>query len=100
MIARILVACALLSVAAGVSAQAVDATTARVRKVSADTQKQAATVGALHQRVDTLEAQSATASAELAAKDKAIADLREQLRQAKATSAEPAPAASVTGPRH
>jgi cell division protein FtsB len=81
-------------------AQPADDTTARVRKATADTQKQTAAVGALHQRVDVLEAQSAKASSELAAKDKAIADLRAQLAQAKAKGAAPAVSNRVPAPSH
>jgi chromosome segregation ATPase len=89
----------LAGVAGAVQAPVAD-TTARVRTVTAETQKQAATVDSLHKRVDTLEAQSAAARAELAARDKAIADLHEQLRQARAAGATPASTGSAAGPRH
>ena len=69
----------------------------KVRNVQVQTASEGAQVKDLRQRVDTLEANSAKADAELKAKDQAIADLERQLAQAQAAApaARPAPASST-----
>jgi septal ring factor EnvC (AmiA/AmiB activator) len=67
----------------------------KVHNVQAQTASQGAQVKDLRQRVDTLEADSAKADAELKAKDKAIADLERQLAQARAAAPGPAPSSST-----
>ncbi|HEY4146465.1 hypothetical protein [Pinirhizobacter sp.] len=76
--------------------------TSKVRQVQAQTATQGAQVKDLHQRVDTLEANSAKADAELKAKDDTIADLERQLAQARAATAaaHPAKATSAGGGGH
>jgi septal ring factor EnvC (AmiA/AmiB activator) len=73
--------------------------TAKVRKVQAQAASQGAQVNDLRQRVDSLEANSARADADLKAKDQAIADLERQLAQARAATPAPVPAGASSAGR-